>query len=100
MLLALAELLISPIGYSMVGRLIPSNMQSMMMGMVLFNSGVAAVLASFFSNQALGDVETSNPLVSNPSFAHVFHGLGWSALVCAVVIFALTPILRRMMSSS
>ncbi|MBV53900.1 MAG: MFS transporter [Coxiellaceae bacterium] len=99
-LLALAELLISPIGYSMVGRLIPSNMQSMMMGMVLFNSGVAAVLASFFSNQALGDVETSNPLVSNPSFAHVFHGLGWSALACAVIIFALTPILRRMMSSS
>ncbi len=99
-LLALAELLISPIGYSMVGRLIPSNMQSMMMGMVLFNSGVAAVLASFFSNQALGDVETSNPLVSNPSFAHVFHGLGWSALVCAVIIFALTPILRRMMSLS
>lgn len=98
-LLALAELLISPIGYSMVGRLIPVALQSVMMGLVLFNSGVAAVLASFFSNLAIGETETTNPLISNPRFADVFHGLGWAALVCALVVFVLTPLLRRMMAT-
>jgi proton-dependent oligopeptide transporter, POT family len=98
-LLALAELLISPIGYSMVGRLIPQNMQSLMMGMVLFNSGIAAVLASFFSNFALGATESADPLVSNPSYTYVFHMLGWAALACGIAVFILTPMLRRMMRS-
>ncbi|WP_267257276.1 POT-type proton-dependent oligopeptide transporter [Coxiella endosymbiont of Ornithodoros maritimus] len=44
-----AELLISPIGYSMVGQLIPTRWQGFGMGTALLNLGAVAVFASFFS---------------------------------------------------
>ena len=69
---AIAELLISPIGYSMVGQLIPVRWQSLCMGTVLLNSGVAAVLASFFSNYAIGPSKTLAPLVTNPFYSRAF----------------------------
>ena len=50
---AVAELLINPISFSMIGELIPIRWKSLCMKTVLLNAGVAAVLASFFSNYAL-----------------------------------------------
>ena len=86
---AIAELLISPIGYSMVGQLIPARWQSICMGSTLLNSGVAAVLASYFSNYALGKTGSSNPVVTNPSYSHMFSQLGWITMAVAIVLFAL-----------
>ena len=94
---AIAELLISPIGYSMVGQLVPVRWQSLCMGSILLNSGVAAVLASYFSNYALGTSGSSNPLITNPSYAHSFNELGLATLCVAAVLFMLTPILNRLM---
>ncbi|HLB56556.1 MAG TPA: oligopeptide:H+ symporter [Coxiellaceae bacterium] len=93
---AIAELLISPIGYSMVGQLIPARWQSICMGSTLLNSGVAAVLASYFSNYALGKTGSSNPVVTNPSYSHMFSQLGWITMAVAIVLFALTPVLNRL----
>lgn len=94
---AIAELLISPIGYSMVGQLVPIRWQSICMGSTLLNSGVAAVLASYFSNSALGKTGLSNPLITNPSYSHMFNQLGWWTMVVAVILFFLTPLLNRLM---
>lgn len=96
---AIAELLISPIGYSMVGQLVPARWQSLCMGTILLNSGVAAVLASYFSNNALGDSGSSNPVITNPSYAHAFNQLGWVTVGVGVILFIVTPMLNRLMKS-
>jgi POT family proton-dependent oligopeptide transporter len=93
---AIAELLISPIGYSMVGQLVPARWQSICMGSTLLNSGVAAVLSSFFSNAALGKSGSSNPLVSNPSYSHMFTTLGWSTVAVGVLLILITPWLNKL----
>ncbi|OGT27753.1 MAG: hypothetical protein A2624_00810 [Gammaproteobacteria bacterium RIFCSPHIGHO2_01_FULL_42_8] len=97
---AIAELLISPIGYSMVGELVPLRWQSICMGSTLLNSGVAAVLASYFSNYALGSGESSNPLVTNPSYSHMFNQLGWATMGVAAILFLLVPVLNRLINGS
>lgn len=93
---AIAELLISPIGYSMVGQLVPPRWQSLYMGTTLLNSGVAAVLASFFSNYAQGPTGSTNPLITNPSYSHAFNQLGLLTLVIALILFIATPYISRL----
>lgn len=92
---AIAELCISPVGYSMVGLLVPKRLQSVTMGTVLLNTGVAAVLASKFSNLALGTSKSHNPLITNQSFSHVFTTLGWTTLGFAIVMLLLIPLFKR-----
>jgi POT family proton-dependent oligopeptide transporter len=93
---AIGELLISPIGYAMVGQLVPRAYQSQMMGVVLLNSGVAAVMAGQFSNYALGNSGSTNPLITNPSYSHAFNQLGWFTFGIAVLLMFLTPWLKRL----
>lgn len=95
---AIAELLISPIGYAMVGRLVPKGYQSLMMGVVLLNTGVAAIVSSQFSNYAMGHSNSANPLITNPSYSHAFNQLGWFTVVAAVALWFLTPKLKRLIA--
>ncbi len=97
---ALAELLISPIGYAMVGLLIPARWQSLCMGSLLLNTGVAAVFASFFSNYAAGTSHSASPLVTNPNYSHAFTQLGVAALVVAFLLLCLSPILNYWMGNT
>lgn len=95
---AIAELLISPIGYAMVGRLVPKGYQSLMMGVVLLNTGVAAIISSQFSNYAMGRSDSANPLITNPSYSHAFNQLGWFTVIAAIALLFLTPKLKRLMA--
>jgi len=95
---AVAELLISPIGYSMVGQLVPTRWQSICMGSILLNSGVAAVLASYFSNIALGSTSLNNPLITNPSYSHMFSVLGLATLTIAFFMLLLVKQLKHWIS--
>ena len=97
---AIAELFISPIGYSMVGQLVPVRWQSLCMGSILLNSGVAAVLASYFSNDALGKSGSHNPLITNASYSHSFYELGLVTVAAAVLLFLFTPMLNRLVKNS
>ena len=47
---SIGELLISPIGYAMIGYLAPTSLQGVMMGMWMLNTGVGATLSSYSSN--------------------------------------------------
>ena len=92
---ALAEVFIGPIGYAMVGKFVPSKYQSQMMGVVLLNSGVAAVLASFFSNYALGKQDSTKPWITNSHYSHAFLQLGIVTAIVAVVLLLLLPVFKR-----
>lgn len=92
---AIAELCINPVSYAMVGRYVPSTWQSLGMGMVLLNAGVAAVLASHISNMAVG--HSTDPLLSNASYSHTFQTMGLATLGVALTLMLLLPVLHRLL---
>ncbi|OGV40942.1 MAG: MFS transporter [Legionellales bacterium RIFCSPHIGHO2_12_FULL_42_9] len=92
---SVGELLISPIGYAMVGALVPRSLQGVMMGMWMLASGVGATLASYCSNWMTDGVEGIDPLVTNPGYGYVFLRLGLLAITTGFVLMLLVPLLKR-----
>ncbi|KTC86742.1 peptide MFS transporter [Legionella brunensis] len=88
------ELLISPIGYAMVGALIPSSLQGVMMGMWMLAMGVGATLSSYSSNWMTAGQETNLPLATNAGYSDVFLNLGLYAIAASFLLFLLVPRLR------
>ncbi len=92
---SIGELLISPIGYAMVGALVPRSLQGIMMGMWMLASGVGATLASYCSNWMTEGVQGIDPLVTNPGYSYVFLRLGCLAIITGFVLILLVPLLKR-----
>ncbi|BCZ98035.1 hypothetical protein LEG80045_22910 [Legionella pneumophila] len=83
---AIAELLIGPVGYAMIGRISPPQLQGVLMGTWMMVSGVSASLSHYFSN-AMTKGESTNPLISNGDYQQVFNHLGFWALMGAVFLY-------------
>lgn len=94
---SIGELLLSPVGYALVGQLAPVHLQGMMMGAWMMVTGVAAAIANYFSNWMVGSSVDSDPLITNSNFSYAFSGLGKAAIVTAVVLFLIGPTIRRLM---
>lgn len=95
---SIGELLISPIGYAMIGYLAPASLQGIMMGMWMLITGVGATLSSYSSNlMIMGNENNMSPLTTNPGYSHVFLMLGLFAIAASVVLFMLVPKLRELM---
>jgi POT family proton-dependent oligopeptide transporter len=92
---ALGELLISPIGYAMVGRLVPRQHQGLMMGSWMLVTGLASLFAADFSGLVAQPADGS-PLTSNPAYALLFTQLGLGSVVVAGLLFGLRGWLRRL----
>jgi len=92
---SIGELLISPIGYAMIGKLAPARYQGVMMGCWMMVTGVASVLASYISG-LMPENAGSTPVLTNPGYSSVFSALGWGAVVTGVVLVVLIPLLRRL----
>ncbi|HEL9664733.1 TPA: peptide MFS transporter [Legionella pneumophila] len=83
---AIAELLIGPVGYAMIGKISPPHLQGVLMGTWMMVSGVSASLSHYFSN-AMTQGESINPLLSNGDYLHVFNQLGMWAILGAVFLY-------------
>ncbi|HNM41504.1 MAG TPA: hypothetical protein PKI72_14715, partial [Giesbergeria sp.] len=92
---ALGELLISPIGYAMVGKLIPRQHQGLMMGSWMLVTGLASLFAADFSGMVAQPVD-GQPATSNPAYQLLFLQLGLGALATAGLLALLVPWLRRL----
>lgn len=97
---SMGELLLSPVGYAMVGRLVPQSLQGVMMGMWMLTVGVGSTLASFTSNSMSAGGEGASPLLTNALFAEVFLKLGLLAVAAALFLWLLVPVLKRWMAES
>lgn len=93
---SLGELFISPIGYAMVGQLIPSKLQGLAMGAWLMVTGVAAILSSYFSRLALGTSDSKDPLLTNNSYSTAFLELGICAIIGSIILYFLRKYLHRL----
>jgi POT family proton-dependent oligopeptide transporter len=93
---SLGELLISPVGYAMIGRLAPRQYQGIMMGTWMLVSGTAFLLSGKFSSLIPDAKEGLSPAASNPIYSGIFSELGWASVVVGVVLFLLIPVLRKL----
>lgn len=96
---SVGELLISPIGYAMIGKLAPSQYQGIMMGSWMLVSGLASLFAGDFSGMVPEPAGTT-AIATNPEYAKLFARLGWGSLIAGMALIALIPLLRRLIQDS
>ncbi|HHS8316163.1 TPA: peptide MFS transporter [Legionella pneumophila] len=94
---AFGELLIAPVGLSMIGKLAPQRLQGVMMGFWMMVSGIAASLSQFLSNAIDYGVSTE-PATSNPGYLSFFDGLGFYTLLAAVALLAFSRKIEGLIS--
>jgi POT family proton-dependent oligopeptide transporter len=97
LLQSFGELLISPIGYAMIGKLAPRQYQGIMMGSFMLVTGLASLFAGDFSGMVPEPAGTT-ALATNPEYASLFARLGWSSAAVGVVLVLLIPRLRRLIT--
>lgn len=93
--LATGELLIGPIGYSMVGRLAPEQMEGRLMGVWQLFTGFAGALSGYLANFAVMPKET-NPLASNPIYTAAFAKIAFLAIALGFISLTLIPYIRKL----
>lgn len=97
---SLGELLLNPIGYAMIGQLAPARLQGIMMGTWMMVNGVAATIVHFLSNYSLGELTSIEPTITNPAYSYIFNLLGWTAVGFGILLFIVSPWLRRLIGEA
>jgi proton-dependent oligopeptide transporter, POT family len=92
---SIGELLISPVGYAMVGRLAPLRYQGVMMGAFMLVTGLASLFAGDFSGMA-PEGEGRTALETDAAYSSLFGTLGIGSAAVGVVLMMLIPFLRRL----
>ena len=92
-----AELLISPIGYAMIGKLAPAKYQGIMMGSWMMCTGLASIFAGDFSGMVPEPTGTT-ALATNFAYSTLFSRLGWGSFVAGMLLVVLVPIIRRLIA--
>ena len=98
----LGELCISPIGLSMVTKLSPAKMVSLMMGIWFFASAIGEFLAGKIGSlmSVPEDILAKNdPTLSLPYYADVILKIGIAAAVIGVLLIFTVPFLKRWMGN-
>ena len=94
---SIGELLISPIGYAMIGKLAPRQYQGVMMGSWMLWTGLASLFAGDFSGMIPEPTGTST-LATNAGYAKLFAELGLGSLLVGIALVALIPFLRKLIT--
>lgn len=85
---ACAELCLSPIGYAMIGKLVPDAMKGLFMGTWLMLIGLAATFSSYFSERALSTMHHAvQPLLTNVVYNKLFFQLGTASIIFGIILF-------------
>jgi len=94
---SIGELLISPIGYAMIGKLAPRQYQGVMMGAWMLWTGLASLFAGDFSGM-IPEPTGSMALATNPGYMKLFTELGAGSLAVGVGLIVLIPFLRKLIT--
>lgn len=93
----LGELFVGPIGFSMVGSLVPVRLEGLMMGVWQLSTGVAGAISGFLAGATAGaPAHVTSPEVTNATFAHFFGLYGSISLGVGIVIILLTPQFKKL----
>lgn len=94
---SVGELLISPVGYAMIGKLAPRQHQGVMMGSWMLVTGLASIFAGDFSSMVPEPSEGS-AITTNPVYSKLFLELGGGGLAVGVLLVILVPFLRKLIT--
>jgi POT family proton-dependent oligopeptide transporter len=94
---SIGELLISPIGYAMIGKLAPRQYQGIMMGSWMLVTGVASLFAGDFSGM-IPEPTGNTAVATNAGYAKLFFELGLGSLAVGVALVVLIPFLRKLIT--
>ncbi len=100
MFIILGELCISPIGLSMVTKLSPVKIVSMMMGIWFFASAIGEFLAGKIGSLMSVPkevLEKNDPVLSLPYYADIIQKIGIAAVVIGVLLIFTVPLLKKWM---
>lgn len=96
-LFSLAELLISPLGLSMVGSLAPEGKEGVMMGFWQLCSGVGGVLSGYIATAPHFPAHGESLWISNSIYAQVFTIVGGASIIAGCFILPFVRKLKRLM---
>ncbi|HWY51551.1 MAG TPA: oligopeptide:H+ symporter [Chthoniobacterales bacterium] len=94
---SVGELLISPIGYAMIGKLAPRQYQGVMMGSWMLVTGLASLFAGDFSGM-IPEPTGSTAAATNAGYANLFTELGIGSLAVGIALVVLIPFLRKLIT--
>jgi POT family proton-dependent oligopeptide transporter len=92
----LGELALSPVGLSLVTKLAPAKIVGFMMGFWFLSSAIAHQAGKFIAGAMAVDSKAPAEIRLEKSL-EVFTQVGLFAVGCSVVLFALSPIIRKWM---
>ena len=94
---SIGELLISPIGYAMIGKLAPRQYQGVMMGSWMLWTGLASLFAGDFSGM-IPEPTGTTAVATNAGYAKLFAALGVGSIVVGIALVVLIPVLRKLIT--
>jgi proton-dependent oligopeptide transporter, POT family len=94
--LTLGEMLISPIGNAMVGRLAPERTEGTLMGAWQVFSGVSAALSAYLAKMAIVP-KGGSTAITNPIYSKAFTKIGLFSLSLGVISLLMLPYIKKIM---
>ncbi|MBS0352203.1 MAG: peptide MFS transporter [Proteobacteria bacterium] len=99
LLITIAELMLSPIGLSMVTQLAPPKLVGIMMGVWFLGLGYGGLLAGYLGKQASIPKDMINNIAyTNPIYAHAFQNYAWLGFGAAGLTLILSPFLNKLIN--
>ena len=93
------ELCLSPIGLSMVTKLSPGKIVSLMMGIWFLASAIGEFLAGKIGAlMSVPENVVNNPVLSLPYYADILIKIGLGAIAIGVLLSLIVPLIRKLMS--
>ena len=97
LLQTVGELFVGPVGFAMVGDLVPPRMEGVMMGVWQLATGVAGALSDYLANLTVAPADATQATQTNPIFAHSFLQFGLMAVAVGLITMLMTPKLAKVM---
>jgi POT family proton-dependent oligopeptide transporter len=94
------ELFIGPIGFSMVGTLVPKRFENLMMGIWQLATGVSCALSSYLALLAAAPEKIKDPLQTNPIYTHSFAVYGGMTVTVGLIAVLFIPKLKKIIGKS
>jgi POT family proton-dependent oligopeptide transporter len=97
---ALAELLISPLGISMVGRLAPAGHEGLMMGFWQLCTGIGGAICGYVANSAHLPTHKTSLESSNAIYGHIFFIVGGASIFAGCCVLPFIHKLRHLIGKN
>ena len=89
------ELFVGPIGFSMVGELVPPRLEGLMMGIWQLAAGVAGAISQYMADMTATPTSLGSAVATDPVYSHAFFVFGLVTVLIGALTFALVPYLKR-----